>query len=196
MPFRGTVTDPGGRPPRIDGISCFKLTIQEARPGAGSIDQRTRELVRLAHDFVGEVWGHYQSRVAEFHLSLPEAKALMVLEVDRALSMRELAGQLHANPSNVTVVVSRLEARGLLTRHSTDDRRVKSVRLSDAGAGVRARLEARLAEDHPAVRGLSAAEREDLHRILSRLARSPGTPLPAPGQGPTGRDPAAAARGR
>jgi len=32
------------------------------------------------------------------------------------MPMRVLAARVHANPSNLTVIVGRLEARGLLTR--------------------------------------------------------------------------------
>jgi DNA-binding MarR family transcriptional regulator len=82
---------------------------------------------------------------------------------------RELAARLHANPSNVTVIVGRLESRGMLSREMGGDRRVKGVRLTEFGAEQRARLEARLQADHPAVRGLSADEQRQLLRVLRRL---------------------------
>jgi len=128
----------------------------------------------LVTDLVGRVWGHFQSRVAELDLSLPEAKAVLSLEPGQALSMRELSRRLHANPSNITVVATRLEARGFLVRQGADDRRVRSVRLSEAGAGARRRLEDRLAEEHPAVRGLSATQLEAFRKILRRLADDSG----------------------
>ena len=46
------------------------------------------------------------------------------------MPMRALAARLHANPSNVTVIVARLEARGLLERQVSDDRRVKAYATS------------------------------------------------------------------
>jgi DNA-binding MarR family transcriptional regulator len=83
--------------------------------------------------------------------------------------MRALATRLHANPSNVTVIVARLEARGLLERQVSDDRRVKGVRLTSAGTDLRQRLEARLIADHPAVRGLTPAEQDTMLNLLRRL---------------------------
>ena len=77
---------------------------------------------------------------------------------------------MHANPSNVTVTVGRLEARGLVARQGAEDRRVKSVLLTGAGVDLRQRLELRLAVDHPAVAGLSSGQREALLRLLRRLS--------------------------
>ncbi len=135
-------------------------------------DQQAHELVGLANELVGRIWLHHQSRFAEFDLSASEAKALLSLRPGTALSMRELSGQLHANPSNVTVVVARLEARGLLARGGVDDRRVKSVRLTESGERTRHQLESRLMEGHPVLYGLSPNQRNLLHGLLRRLSAS------------------------
>ena len=127
------------------------------------------ELVELANELVGRIWGHFTARAAELNLSLAEAKALQHLEPGQAMPMRALAARLHANPSNVTVVVARLEARRLLERQVSDDRRVKGVRLTGAGQQLKQKLEARLIADHPAVRGLSATDQHTLLAILRRL---------------------------
>ena len=140
-------------------------------------DELTQEVVTLTNALVGRMWAHYQARVAEFDLSQPEAKALLNMAPDRCLSMRELSALLHANPSNVTVAVGRLEARGLVTRHGADDRRVRGVLLTPAGAALRRRLQTRLIEGSPAVRGLSPDEQRTLRDVLQRLderAREPG----------------------
>ena len=127
------------------------------------------ELVALANDLVGRIWGHFTARAAELNLSQAEAKALQNLEPGQAMPMRALAARLHSNPSNVTVVVARLEARNLLERQVSDDRRVKGVRLTSAGHALKQKFEARLIADHPAVRGLSPADQHALLAILRRL---------------------------
>ena len=138
---------------------------------AGSTDDAvTREIIALADQLVGRIWFQFLARIAEFNLSVPEAKALQSLEPDRPLTMRELSARLQANPSNVTVVVGRLEARGLVSRRGGDDRRVKSVLLTGAGVDLRRRLANRLADDHPAVSGLSSSQRDALLRLLRRLS--------------------------
>lgn len=142
---------------------------QAVQPGAPAAD--AIEIIQLATELVGRVWGHFTARAAELDLSVSEAKALLSLEPDQAMRMRSLAARVHANPSNVTVIVARLEARGLLTRQVSADRRVRSVRLTRAGLELRTRLDARLHADHPAVMRLSAAERRDLLRLLRRLSQ-------------------------
>jgi DNA-binding MarR family transcriptional regulator len=137
-------------------------------PVAGS-DPRTAEIVELADELVGRIWGHFTARAAELNLSIPEAKAIANLESDQAMPMRALAARLHANPSNVTVIVARLEARGLLERQVSDDRRVKGVRLTPGGLALRRKLETRLVADHPAVRGLTPSEQDTLLSLLRRL---------------------------
>jgi DNA-binding MarR family transcriptional regulator len=133
-------------------------------------DTTTAELVELANALTGRIFGHLIARAAELNLSVAEAKALGHLEPDRAMPMRELATRLHANPSNVTVVVARLEARGVLSREVSADRRVKGVRLTPAGVELRARLDARLLAEHPAVRGLSPTEQLQLLNLLQKLS--------------------------
>jgi DNA-binding MarR family transcriptional regulator len=135
------------------------------------IDEVAREIVALMDEVVGRVWTQFQARVAEFSLSVPEAKALQMLDPDRALSMRELSARLHANPSNVTVAVGRLEARLLVMRQDGDDRRVRSVQLTEAGLELRQRLADRLAGNHTALAGLSPAERLALRDLLRTICR-------------------------
>jgi DNA-binding MarR family transcriptional regulator len=129
----------------------------------------TVELVELANALVARVWGHLTARAAELNLSVAEAKAIQNLEADRAMPMRALAARVHANPSNVTVIVARLEARGLLSRDVASDRRVKGVRLTSAGLNLRRKLESRLLADHPAAHGLSPSEQHRLLLLLRRL---------------------------
>lgn len=128
-----------------------------------------REIVERTGALVGRVWEHYGARFAELGLSAPEAKALTALRPGETLTMRQLAASTHANPSNVTVVVSRLEARGLIRRQGAEDRRVKGVELSPEGAALRARLEERMGVEHPALRGLDGVRRRQLLEILRRI---------------------------
>jgi DNA-binding MarR family transcriptional regulator len=144
------------------------------RPSAAPPGAETRQTIELANELVGRIFAHLVARAAELNLSLPEAKAVQHLEAERAMPMRELSARLHANPSNVTVIVGRLEARGLLSRQLGADRRVKGVRLTPQGVELQAKLESRLLADHPAVRGLSDAEQRELLRLLRRALATPG----------------------
>ncbi|HEX4214438.1 MAG TPA: MarR family transcriptional regulator [Candidatus Dormibacteraeota bacterium] len=142
------------------------MSTAEEPPVESEVDQ---EIVARTWGLVGRIWEHYGARVAEFGLSGPEAKALAALRPGESLTMRQLAASTHANPSNVTVVVARLEARGLVRRHGTEDRRVKGVELTPAGVAQRAHLEERMGVEHPALRGLDRLQCRQLLEILRRL---------------------------
>lgn len=150
------------------------LRSRAVRPSTAQPRADTRQTIDLANELVGRIFAHLVARAAELNLSLPEAKAVQHLEAKRAMPMRELSARLHANPSNVTVIVGRLEARGLLSRELGADRRVKGVRLTPQGVQLQAKLAARLLADHPAVRGLSDREQEELLRLLRRVLGNPG----------------------
>jgi DNA-binding MarR family transcriptional regulator len=113
----------------------------------------------LAH----EVWGllmqvlagqrrsRYAVVAAETGLSLPQSFALQQLNPEgRPESMRALAQSLQVDPSAITGLVDRLEAKGLVERRpDPDDRRVKALVLTARGKRVRAHLR-RIIEEPPA----------------------------------------------
>jgi DNA-binding MarR family transcriptional regulator len=107
-------------------------------------------------------------------LSFSRARALTRL-VAGPLTMRELAGRLGTDPPYTTVVVDDLERRGLVRRStSPDDRRVKIVTLTEAGARAAAVAEEILSEPPPALAALDAGDLAELTRILNRLAADGG----------------------
>jgi DNA-binding MarR family transcriptional regulator len=94
------------------------------------------ELVGLLFRLTGDLRRRFTDRCADFDLSFAQAMALR--ELDQPLPMRELAQRLCCDASNVTGIVDRLEARGLVERRMTPkDRRVKHLVLTDAGRTVR-----------------------------------------------------------
>ena len=146
------------------------MTLRTQQTGVDAdLAPETAEIIERANELVVRIWGHMNARAAELNLSIAEAKALANLDAHGALPMRALAARVHTNPSNLTVIVARLEGRGLLTRDVGADRRVKGVRLTPAGVELRARFEARLLADHPAVRGLTPSDQRRLLDVLRRL---------------------------
>ncbi len=84
--------------------------------------------------------------------------------------MHELARSLACDNSNVTGLVDRLEARGLVARKpSADDRRVKHVVLTPAGERLRDRLLAHVGSVRGGLSALSASEQRQLHDLLRRV---------------------------
>src|SRR5262249_42463105 len=76
---------------------------------------------------------HLPSIGAEFDLSPVQCHVLHLIDPDQPLPMGRLAETLSCDASNVTGLVDRLEARGLVERKRSDqDRRVKVIQLTTA----------------------------------------------------------------
>lgn len=86
-----------------------------------------------------------------------------------AATMGKVAGNLHCDASNVTGIIDRLVALGLVDRReSEEDRRAKVLHLTDKGQA----LLDRIAEELPEALGcdkLTTAERDALHELTRRL---------------------------
>jgi DNA-binding MarR family transcriptional regulator len=106
----------------------------------------------------------------ELDLSPAQCHVLHLIEPGRPLPMRRLAETLSCDASNVTGLVDRLEARGLVQRQpSPEDRRVKVLLLTPAGTRLRSSLLRRMtAQSHPMSR-LSAQQQRALVKILESL---------------------------
>src|SRR5688572_28701693 len=124
-------------------MSAMDCCSAARRAGAvSSADQAWALLLQVSFE---RVHAHFAEAVAELDLAPVQAKALHELNVDPPISMRELAERLKSDPSNVTGLIDRLEARGLVERRpDPNDRRIKGLALTAAGASIRERLFARL----------------------------------------------------
>lgn len=106
---------------------------------------------------------------AEFDLSPMGLKALYRLEPGAEAPMSAIAEQCGCDASNITGIVDRMEARGLIERRdSPRDRRVKLIALTDEGAETRARVLDRLYEPPAAIAALSVADQRALRDIMRR----------------------------
>ncbi|HEX2072147.1 MAG TPA: MarR family transcriptional regulator [Geodermatophilus sp.] len=100
--------------------------------------------------------------------------SVLVLAADSpgGISQRNLAGVLGLDPSQVVLLVDELATAGLVERRSSEvDRRTKLVAATERGRAVRDAA-ARAADAGVAeqLAGLSAAERDQLRALLSRVA--------------------------
>jgi MarR family transcriptional regulator, organic hydroperoxide resistance regulator len=106
---------------------------------------------------------------SEFDLSPMALKLLYTLEPGAAEPMSALAETLFCDASNVTGIVDRLEARGLMERRDNPrDRRVKLIALTDDGAVMRERIRERLHDPPAEIAALSAEDKRTLRDILRR----------------------------
>jgi len=133
----------------------------------------TEDVVLLFFAVLGVMKQHFVDRAAEFDLTFPQAMALR--ELADPVPMGELAERLFCDASNVTGIVDRLEARGLVERQvSRADRRVKHLVLTEEGRAVRNAHHERLIDGVPLVKRLTVAERALLADFLRRaLAEEP-----------------------
>src|SRR5499427_7473977 len=75
---------------------------------------------------------------SEFELSPAQCHVLHLIEPDQPVPMGRIAEALACDASNVTGLIDRLESRGLVRRQpSAEDRRVKVLELTPAGARLR-----------------------------------------------------------
>jgi DNA-binding MarR family transcriptional regulator len=129
--------------------------------------RETAGLVDLMWLVMRRIWDHAEERLAPYSLSLKHNWALHAL--DEPMSMSALADRLGIDASYVTTIADQLEERGLIERrpHPTD-RRIKSLALTPEGRQLRDTLADELWVEVPVLDALTAAERRELRRLLSR----------------------------
>lgn len=111
----------------------------------------------------------FQAMFAEFELTATLARTVALMEPDKSVTMSELAQKVFLEPSNLTGVIDKLEARGLAKRGlAPTDRRVKLVSLTRAGATLRAKIFERLREPAPWMLALSERDQRQLLTILRK----------------------------
>jgi MarR family transcriptional regulator, organic hydroperoxide resistance regulator len=119
---------------------------------------------------------HWATLAAEFDLTPGQGMALRRLEPGQPVPMNSLAGLLACDASNITGIVDKLEARGLIERQaSPGDRRVKMLTVTARGAELRRRFIDRSSEPPAAIAGLPLPDLNRLAEILGRLVARYGT---------------------
>jgi len=114
------------------------------------------------------------SSKAELELAGPQLHIIVWLGHDGALTMGELARRLGVSQKGVTGLADRLEEHGYCEREADDrDRRVVRLRLTGKGQEFFNVAQVRMDEKLGFLLGvLSAADREALFRIISRVSAS------------------------
>lgn len=115
----------------------------------------------------------------EYDLAPMQMHALRVLEPGTTRTMREVADALLCDPSNVTGIVDRLEARGLIERTAAPhDRRAKLLAVTAEGERVRAEIDRRLRQPPPAITALSLTEQRTLRDLMHKVLTATEQPPP------------------
>ena len=140
-----------------------------AAPASSDVLPLLDQLVEQAYTFSAAIGRWSATILAELELTEALGDVLWQLgAVGEAVPMRDLAGRLQCDPSNVTFLADRLEERGLIERRpDLSDRRVKLLALTPAGLAVRTRIVQAAATNSPLAR-LSVADQQRLCRLLDK----------------------------
>lgn len=132
-------------------------------------DPLTLEVVDLIGSVVARYHEEYDRAAAAHSLTGAQARVLALLSLE-PLPMRHIARTLKCEPSNVTGIIDRLEARGLVERRpDPTDRRVKVAATTATGTRTARRLRDSLGFAREPLAELSRAERTTLRDLLHRM---------------------------
>ncbi len=134
-----------------------------------------RDLLRHLIGVVHAMKDHVESVAEEFDLTLSQLDAMKNL--GESCSQRELAQRLHFDASNVTDIVDRLEARGLVERTiDPSDRRVRRLVLTAEGEAVHQKIFDRAIAEAP-INSLTRSEQKELRDLLAKIAEPVDLPI-------------------
>ena len=134
-----------------------------------SRDPLTHEVVDLIGSVVARYHEEYDRAAATHSLTGAQARVLALIALD-PLPMRQIARALRCEPSNVTGIVDRLEARGLVERQpDPSDRRVKVAAATADGTQTAKQLRDSLDFAREPLAALSRADRTTLRDLLQRM---------------------------
>jgi DNA-binding MarR family transcriptional regulator len=116
---------------------------------------------------------HMTHVASAYKLTPMQLFAMYLIEQNGSLAMGSMATAMHCDASNVTGVVDRLVARGLLSRDEcARDRRTKLLRLTEKGE----HLMHTIVDDLPVILGctqLNSSECRMLYDLMHKLALRP-----------------------
>lgn len=129
------------------------------------LDELARRLMSVS------IWtGRYlDTHFDRLGLTPAGARALLQLDPDHPVPTRVLADRLCCDPSNVTAFVDRLEESGLIERRvDPQDRRVKTLAVTEQGRQVRADMAEIIAAFPPSLLALTTDEQRTMRDLLNK----------------------------
>ena len=176
---------------------AFGMSDAPARTAAPAVDERfSEELAPLLIDLWTRLRDYMSDVAADLGLPVPLVVAIRYLDPDRPRPMNELAEAMGCDPSHVTGITDDLEELGLARRHpATHDRRVKELRVTEAGVCVQEEIDRHL-DRVLRLSALDPRERATLLDLLARLLASPTDRKPSAARRKPGRRSLALGTGR
>lgn len=132
------------------------------------MDKVSSEVVSLIARIVQRYTKEYEQVAAAQELTSVQAKVLVAL--DEPQPMHWIADKLGSERSNVTGIIDRLQARGLVERRPGEqDRRVKYIVVTEEGQRLAREFRAALQFAAEPLASLGAADRRQLRDLLQRM---------------------------
>jgi len=163
------------KPPARRADWSFRTDRQPARR-SGSAAARAN-----AEELVNEIWSHLvraivvrktelASKAADFEVTLQQVQLLkLIAQAEQPRTMSTLARLLACDASNITGLVDRLEARGLVLRGSNPkDRRITIITLTAAGDALMGQLAQGCFAPPAGLRRLKRSELGALRKLVLR----------------------------
>jgi DNA-binding MarR family transcriptional regulator len=134
------------------------------------------EVVGLWFEMQARLEAHFTALAGQYKLTAVQAKVLLLLQPDGAMTMRAIAGQLQYDASNLTGVVDRLEEMGAVRRQPhPSDRRAKGVVLTTEGQRMRRAFWDRLTGNTGPLGRLNDRELVSMRRLLDTALHRPAS---------------------
>ena len=137
----------------------------------GSNFQKQRPIGYLIHEVARLMRRRFEDEAREHGLTLPQWRALAVIDSEEMITQVALASRIDADPMTVSGILDRLEKRSLIERYQhPNDSRAKLSRLTPAGIELMtmARHVGQTLYD-ASLDGLDEPERQALISSLSRM---------------------------
>lgn len=132
------------------------------------MDKVSTEVVSLLARIVQRYTKEYEQAAAAQELTSVQAKVLVAL--DEPQPMHRIAEKLGSERSNVTGIIDRLQARGLVERRPGEqDRRVKYIVATEEGQRLAREFQAALQFAAEPLASLGSADRRQLRDLLQRM---------------------------
>ena len=132
-----------------------------------------REAWGLVFELAMENRARLLDALEQLDLTFMQAHVLRLLDPATPRPMGDLAEVLKCDASNITGIVDRLEARGLVERRSAPgDRRVKALAPTPAGLEMRERVLHAMQRPPAAIQALALQDKRALRDILRRAVAS------------------------
>src|SRR5258708_37522157 len=155
-----------------DMLSPVPKTTRALKPAAEHL-RLEGDVVGLWFEMQARLQAHFTDLAAQHDLTAAQAKVLMQLRPDVPVTMRNLAGQLQYDASNLTGVVDRLEDMKAVRRQAQpNDRRAKNVVLTEEGKRLRQGFWDRLTSKSGPLGNLNDRELTSLRTLLRSALRS------------------------